>query len=325
MGIVRIGLLIVLQLLTLNWWAGKENRATAQPLKILLISDLNGSYGSTSYGEEVHDVIAKIDSIKPDLILCAGDMVAGQKSSLTTEQIQAMWDGFDSQIFQKIEQSNVAFAFTIGNHDGSPNFLQDRALATAYWMPRKNALKLNFIDDTHFPYYYSFEQSGIFIASWDASASVVKEDVYKWLETQLASPVAKKARMRILLGHLPLYAIVESKNKPGEVNADASFAMSFFKKHKVDMYISGHQHAYYPAKEGNVVLLHAGGVGDGPRQIMGHAAEAMRAYSILEIPKNSKQFKLETWNPSLRKSIALEDLPASVSGFNGTVNRLKKL
>lgn len=48
-------------------------------LKILVLSDLNDGYGSTTYSQEVLDVVDRIAELKPDLILCGGDMVAGQK------------------------------------------------------------------------------------------------------------------------------------------------------------------------------------------------------------------------------------------------------
>lgn len=316
-----IGLWIVQLFVGISGLLMPNKDLAVKPLKILIISDLNSSYGSTHYTKEVASVLGKIDSIKPDLILCAGDMVAGQKASITRDETKAMWQAFDDQVFKKIQESNIPFGFTIGNHDGSPNFKQDRELATEFWTVRKSATKLNFLDSSHFPYYYSFEQEGVFIASWDASASVIKEDVYKWLEEQLRSPEAKKAKMRILLGHLPLYAIVDSKNKPGEVNSDADTALLFFKRHKVDMYISGHQHAYYPAKKDKIVFLNSGAIGEGERKFIGSNTPAIKAYSVLEI-RGKARFSIDTWNPSTNEKVKLEDLPAFVEGFNGKSYRL---
>ena len=56
---------------------------------------------------------------QPDLVLCSGDMIAGQKPSLTPTQIRAMWQSFDRNIAQPIRNLNIPFGFTIGNHDGS--------------------------------------------------------------------------------------------------------------------------------------------------------------------------------------------------------------
>ncbi len=297
---------------------------TAKPLKILVISDLNASYGSTHYSEEVIKVISKIDSIKPDLILCAGDMVAGQKLTLTKTQTEAMWQAFNDKIFEPISQQKIPFGFTIGNHDGSPNFKQDREVASAYWEKQKSATNLNFISSEHFPYYYSYMQNNVFIISWDASGAIIKEEVYSWMENELKSPLAKKATMRILLGHLPLYAIVDSKNKPGEVNSNPEAALNFFKKYNINLYISGHQHAYFPAQKDGIYFLNAGAIGDGPRTLIDHNAAAFKAYSILEIPaKAKKMFGLTTWNPSTEQPVLLEELPLTINGFNGVSTRIK--
>ena len=50
--------------------------------RLVLVSDLNSAYGSTTYIAEVHRGVALIPSLRPDLVICAGDMVAGQKAGL---------------------------------------------------------------------------------------------------------------------------------------------------------------------------------------------------------------------------------------------------
>lgn len=307
---IFVGLVSTFQSLSLE--------AKPKDLKVLVISDLNASYGSTHYSDEVLEVVKKIDSIKPDLILCGGDMVAGQKPSITKQQTIAMWDAFNQHVLAPINKLKIPFGFTIGNHDGSPNFLQDRELASAFWSKNKQATHLNFIDDTHFPYYFSYEQNGVFIMSWDASGSIIKDEVYLWMKEQLAHKVAKKARMRILLGHLPLYAVVDAKNKKGEVNADPEKAMSFFKENNINLYISGHQHAYFPAEKEGVFLLNVGAIGDGPRKLMGSDKLPVKAYSVINIPQKSEKFiSIKTINPTTDEAILLKNLPQSIIGFNG--------
>jgi len=135
-------------------------------LKILLISDLNDNYGSVTYSKEVAETVAKIKALKPDLILCAGDMVAGQKQSLTPEQIHAMWQGFDETVMLPIARLNIPFAFTIGNHDASPNFLKERQAASTYWNNNKSKTGLTIVDDAHYPYFFSYIKNNVFIISW---------------------------------------------------------------------------------------------------------------------------------------------------------------
>jgi hypothetical protein len=64
----------------------------------VVISDLNGAYGSTDYDPEVDQAIALMPFWNPDLVLCSGDMIAGQRTSLTRVQIQAMWAAFDRHV-----------------------------------------------------------------------------------------------------------------------------------------------------------------------------------------------------------------------------------
>jgi len=290
----------------------------AKTIKIAIISDLNSGYGSTVYHPDVAATLKALDSIKPDIILCGGDMVAGQKASLSKAQLQSMWSSFDSNVLKPIQQLKVPFGFTVGNHDASPNYQQDRQTAQEFWNTKRKHLGLKYVDDSNYPFYFSYQQNGIFFMSWDAAGAKVNQEVFDWMEKQLQSKAAKKAKLRVLLGHLPLYAIVASKNKAGEVLAENENTASFFKKNGIDLYISGHQHAYYPASEQQLRLLNAGCIGEGPRPLLGHDSPATRAYTIIEVPPNNpKMFNYKTFIPNTGKQIELSMLPDSVVGFNG--------
>jgi predicted MPP superfamily phosphohydrolase len=293
-------------------------------LKILLISDLNDSYGSVTYSHEVHDIINKIEIIEPDIVLCGGDMVAGQKKSLTVQQLDKMWNGFQSTVLDPLYKRGVPFGFTLGNHDASPNYTNDRNAASKFWLQNKEKTNLTFVDDRHFPYYFSYIKNNIFFISWDASSAIIPDEVKTWMKGQLLSPVAIKARGKIVLGHLPLYAIVDAKNKPGEVLEESDKTLSFLKKHGVDMYISGHQHVYYPASKEQVTLLHSGCLGGGPRSLIGHDGTAYKSYEIIKIARKSRpgNADIQGYKAEGHSQILLESLPKSVTGFNGTVNRI---
>ncbi|MES2651807.1 MAG: metallophosphoesterase [Bacteroidota bacterium] len=323
---MKIKCLILLVLITTSfksinaptWQVETKNKS----LKILLISDLNASYGSLTYSGDVSAVIGEIGKIKPDLILCGGDMVAGQKASLTEQNIKEMWQSFKTIVFDPINKAKIPFGFTVGNHDASPSFLKDRAIAEQFWKGEQQATHLTFVDAEHYPFYFSYLKNNVFFISWDASGAKIKPELYQWMKEQTNLPVAKNARMRILLGHLPLYAIVAAKNKPGEVNSEPDSALAFFKTHQIDMYISGHQHAYYPASKNGVQLLNSGCIGDGPRPILGHTELAKKAYTILEIPvKKPLNFKQKSFIPITNDEIDLKSLPDSVIGFNGIIHR----
>lgn len=256
----KIGLLLVIVSFTIiafatvdrNRSGSEENlslrkESQNEALKIMVISDLNDSYGSVTYSTEVAAVVRQIQHIKPDIVLCGGDMVAGQKASLTEAHLAEMWQSFHRNVLKPIDSLKIPFGFTLGNHDASPNYLKDRFAAKQFWDDHISSTNLTFVDRTHYPFYFSYLKNNVFFISWDASSATITPDVLDWMEDQLKSDMAKKSRLRILLGHLPLYAIVADKNKEGEVIADADRTLDFFEENGIDLYISGHQHAYFPA------------------------------------------------------------------------------
>ncbi|HEY9859361.1 MAG TPA: metallophosphoesterase, partial [Candidatus Obscuribacterales bacterium] len=88
-------------------------------VRIAVISDLNSQYGSTTYEAEVDKAIALIPAWQPDLVLCGGDMVAGQSQSLSDAEVQAMWAAFDRHIGAPLRKAKLPYGFTVGNHDAS--------------------------------------------------------------------------------------------------------------------------------------------------------------------------------------------------------------
>ena len=306
-----------------EFYVGAQKEVRGHALKVMVISDLNASYGALSYSGDIAAVMKRIPEIKPDIILCGGDMVAGQKASLTAAHIDQMWGVFKESVLKPIKENNVPFGFTLGNHDASPGYAKDRAAAKKFWENEIRSTNLSFVDKTHYPFYFSYIKNNVFFLSWDAAAPEIKPEVMAWMKTQLGSKVAKRAGQRILLGHLPLYPIVADKNKPGEVNRDADGTLRFFKENGVDMYISGHQHAYFPAHKNGVQLFNAGCIGNGPRAIIGHSEAPKKAYSIIEIPASmDKGIHIETFMAGTGEVIALSSLPDSVTGFNGTIKRI---
>ena len=302
----------------------KSPETTNAPLKIFVISDLNSAYGSTTYETEVGYVINQIAIEKPDLVLCGGDMVAGQDNTLTEQQIRDMWAGFKTAILKPINDLSIPFGFTVGNHDASPSYATDRKMANEFWMKKQeNPTKLTFVDSTYYPFYYSYIKNNVFFISWDAAGPTLLPEVQTWMTNQLALPIAKNARMRVLLGHLPLYPIVPKTNVAGEYLANVT--LDFIKNNGIELYISGHQHAYYPAHKDGVDLLNVGCIGSGPRQYLNSGAPAAKAYTIINIPVNSPtSFTLTTQNPTLKTPINLTDLPESITGIGGVVIRKDK-
>lgn len=300
-------------------------------LRLLVISDLNSAYGSTEYEKEVHLAIKMIPFWQPDLIICGGDMIAGQKSTLTPQQVRQMWTAFHRQIAQPIRSLNIPFAFTIGNHDASGSirnnqytFQQERELAVEYWQNPQHNIGVNFIDRSLYPFYYTFEQEGIFFLVWDASTSRIPPDKLAWVEKNLSSKTAQEAKMRIVIGHLPLYGVAKGRDKVGEVLDNAQQLQDLLTKYNVHTYISGHQHAYYPAQKENLRLLYSGALGSGPRQLLNTDTPPRKTMTLLDIKfHNEILTKYTTYDMQTWTIVNHEELPPFIKGHNGVVERMR--
>ncbi len=299
-------------------------------VRIVVISDLNSAYGSTDYEPEIDKAINLIPFWQPDLVLCSGDMIAGQKPSLSIEQIKAMWAAFDEHIAAPLRRAKLPYGFTMGNHDGSGavgvdgkyRFQQERDLATEYWNNPQHNPGLQFVDRYEFPFYYTFTYKDIFFLTWDGSYSNLPADKLAWVEKTLASPPAQQAKMRILLGHLPLYGVAVGRNKPGEVMNNSEQLRAMLEKYHVHTYISGHHHAYYPGHRGKLQLLHTGALGSGPRTLIDSELPPRKTITVLDIDFDSTELSTyTTYDIQTLELIESARLPRFLAGHNGMVLR----
>lgn len=302
-------------------------------VRLVVLSDINGRYRSTSYNHQVMDAISLIPAWQPDAVICAGDMVAGQLLSLTSAEIEAMWNGFDRHIFQPIRQAGLPYAFTLGNHDASNHvqrgayvFGLERDMANAYWNTPGRDLGFEFVDRAGFPFYYSFVQRGIFYLSWDASSATVPDAQVAWAQRSLASPAAQAATMRIVLGHLPLYGISQGRDRQGEILNRPYELRSLLERHDVQLYISGHHHAYYPGHVGSGLnLLHCGALGSGPRTWLDSVAASIHTLTVVDIDlapdSQSPAIRYTTYDMTSKQRVDETQLPRVIVGPTGRVWR----
>ena len=298
-------------------------------VRLVAISDLNSAYGSTDYEPEVDKGINLLPFWQPDMVVCSGDMIAGQKKTLTESQIKAMWAAFDEHIAAPLRKANIPFGFTIGNHDASGakkegNFVfeQERDLASEYWNNPEHDPGIKFIDKSQFPFFYTFKHQDIFFMAWDGLTHRIPPEKMAWVEKALASPEAQQAKMRILLSHLPLYAVAEGRNKFGAVMANPEELRTMLEKYNVHTYISGHHHAYYPGHRGKLQLLHMGLMGSGARPLIGTETPSAKAITVIDINFDSPELTTyTTYDMKTLELIEYKQLPRFLTGHNGIVLR----
>ena len=322
--------------LGMGWAAPSEqaeqgNGPSRGDLRLVLISDLNGPYGSTSYIEPVHRGVALIPSLKPDLVLCAGDMVAGQKRGLAPEQLAAMWSGFDRDVLAPLRRGGCPFAPAMGNHDASSArsggryvFAEDRAEAARFWQPRRDNLGLELLDASGFPYHYALVVGELIVLVWDASSAAVPAAQLAWADQLLASPVARRARHRLVMGHLPLRPVGHGRDRPGEVLVAADAIQALLERHQVEAYISGHHHVWFPGRIGELDLIQLGALGSGPRRLLGQNRPGFQTLTLLDFFAGTGERRETTLDLRSLKPVPPEQLPDQLVDRGGRVLRRRQ-
>ena len=295
-------------------------------MRIAVISDLNSGLGAIDYEWQVDSIVQRIPRIwKPDLVISGGDLVAGMGIS-ETDHLQKMWDGFTKHIAAPLNKEDIPFAFTLGNHDGPRSYKIEHDFTKAYWNESANKPKLNFVDDRHFPNYYSFLKDGIFFVSWEASSSIITEENLKWMEAQFQLPAAKNARFRFVMGHMPLYSVAQERDSKGDVLENPEKLRALLEKYNVHTYISGHQHAFYPGKRGKLQLLNTGAAGSGARSWLTQDLPPTNTITIMDLFYESGDINYTTYAIKEKKAsdmavFDIQQLPSAIFGVNGYILR----
>ena len=295
-------------------------------MRIAVISDLNSGLGAVDYEWQVDSIIQRIPRIwKPDLVISGGDLVAGMGVS-ETDHLQKMWDGFIDHIAAPLNKNGIPFAFTLGNHDGPRSYKVEHDFAKAYWNQSSNKPQLDFVDDSHFPNYYSFVKDGVFFVSWEASSPVITEENLKWMEDQFQLPVAKNAKFRFVMGHMPLYSVAQERDSKGDVLENPEKLRALLESYDVHTYVSGHQHAFYPGKRGKIQLLNTGAAGSGPRLWLTQDLPPTNTITIMDLFYDTGNINYTTYDIKAEKASDMEifdiqQLPSVIFGVNGYLLR----
>jgi predicted phosphodiesterase len=259
--------------------------AGAEALRIAVISDMNGSYGTTGLGPEVAGAVQAILSRRPDLVISTGDMIAGQRKApkLATPELEAMWAAFHATVSDPLAAAGLPFLVTPGNHDASayPGFEAERAAFAGAFADRKPDLAL--IDAAGWPFRVAASVRGVLLVGMDATTSgpLAEEDM-DWLRRILEDHAASH-RTVVLFGHLPLMPISQGRER--DVLGDpALFALA--QAAGVDLWLSGHQHAFYSGSAGGILFVAQGALGNGPRKLIGEGTTSPRTLTWIEIAED---------------------------------------
>ena len=259
-------------------WLG----AAESQLRIVVVSDLNGSYGSIDYSRHVDAAVTRIIELKADMVLSTGDMIAGQRRAphLERAHLEEMWSIFHDRVTNKLRTAGIPLLPTPGNHDASaePGFALEREVYAETW--KQNRPDVEFLEAGHYPFHYSFVMRRVLFAALDATRVGDLPDSQKiWLEDLIARHDTGTTN-RIVFGHLPVWPV--SRGRESEILGDLNLER-IFRDLNVDLYLSGHHHAFYPGVHGGVRHVSQACIGSGPRRLLGQTHPSVRAITLLTI------------------------------------------
>lgn len=248
------------------------------------ISDLNGSYGSTAYDARVHASIELIKNLQPELVISAGDLVAGQKRGLGEERIWAMWDGFAAAVTVPLREAGIPFAPVAGNHDASgySAFANERGIFNEHWRKPEQKPDLDFIDDTNYPLYYSFRHKDAFFMAMDVTTlEPLSPELWKWMEKQLAG--AQDYALRFASCHIPPYPVSHGRENEIIPAPDNDRLQKLFAENNLDVLFTGHHHAYFKGRKKGLNLVSLNCAGNGPRPVIGTDEPQRQSFLVIDV------------------------------------------
>jgi Icc-related predicted phosphoesterase len=289
-----------------------------ETLRVAVISDLNGSYGSTDYAREVARAVERIIDLRPDLVISTGDMVAGQRRPhLSRSEVEAMWSSFHAQVSEPIKAAGIPLAVTPGNHDASAysGFVLERDIYATQWSERRPTVR--FVDEAGYPFHYAFALGDVLFVSVDATVvGRLPKAQMDWLG-ELLTTEGPRYRYRVLFSHVPLWPF--ALGRIAETIGDPKL-QALLETTDVDLYLSGHHHAFYPGSRGGVAFVGQACLGSGPRRLVSTNRRSAKALTMATF--GEKEIGLAAFKaPHYVETIPWKTLPQSITTDAGTLQR----
>ena len=277
--------------------------------RVFVVSDLNGSYGSTTYSREVKRAVQYIISQKPNLVISTGDHVAGQKKGLN---YQAMWNSFHKEVTQPLAESSIPFLPSPGNHDASRGqaYQKERKVYQKNFKLPPNEVK--FLDVKHFPFKYAFQLGSTLFIALDATSLTIDAEQLTWLDKTLKNNA--HFNTKIIFGHVPLFPIAKGREREYLRNPHL---FKLIKSHNVTLWLSGHHHAYYPGVKDGVKFYGINCLGGGPRKLLSPTGGYSPKGIVEIIIKNNQISEIQSLDVKNEFSIIDKTLLPSEVGNDG--------
>jgi hypothetical protein len=268
-----------------------EAPAEEGAFRFVVLADMNGPYGSTTYNQHVHGAIELIVArLSPTFAFSAGDLVAGQRRGFTDEQLWAMWAGFEEAVTAPLREAGIPFIPCAGNHDASgyPAFEREREIYVENWRKPENRPDVQFIDDTHYPLYYTFTQEDAFFMVLDVTTvDPLPEDHWPWIEQQLEQ--AQDYALRFATAHVPPYPVTHGREHEIIPPPDNDRLRELMTRYNMTAFFTGHHHGYFKGRKEGLNLISLNACGDGPRPLIGTDQPQLQSFLVVDVADGQVQ------------------------------------
>jgi len=288
--------------------------------RIVVISDINGSYGSTTYHKRVSIAVEAIIALQPDLVIGAGDMVAGQKQPLLDKaHLDRMWASFNQVVADPLKEAGIDLIISPGNHDASafPGFDLERERFKAQWTNRLP--KVTLLEGSDWPRRYALRFGNTLIISIDGTRPGKLQNADLELLRTTLEREASSAQSILVVSHLPQWPFAQGREK--DIITDPALT-ALLAKYEVDFFISGHHHVFYPGIDnGGVKHLAVGPLGGNARKFVGQSGREPFSFTVLDLC--SEGFRVQARkSPGFSQEIPFSSLPAKINGPSVSLRRL---
>jgi hypothetical protein len=287
--------------------------------RLVLVSDLNGRYGSTGYHARVESAVDTIIDRRPTLVLSAGDMVAGQSpQGLDDPVLESMWQAFTNVFLSPLDAAKIPVAVTAGNHDASayPGFERDRAAFARHWSGRPPP---GLAPGSEWPWRYALVRDGLLAITFDGTLPGRVPAAERGFVERMLREHGAAAEWTVVWSHLPFWPLAQ--NRETEIIEDPEF-LSLLHDAGVDAYVSGHHHLFYAGlDEAGMLHVSVGALGGNARRFS--TGGARQPHGFAELERRGTAVKVNAFSAPGFAGPGEAVLPRRIPGPGGELVRLE--
>lgn len=247
-------------------------------------------------------------------------MVAGQKQpKLDRDRLEQMWQGFNYTIADPLRRAGIPLAVTAGNHDGSafPEFALERQQFESQW--RGRTPEVDILPGSEWPRRYAARMGTVLMLAFDGTLPGSLPDTERLFIEQMLRKYGNSATATIVFSHLPMWPL--SKGREHEIIDDPEL-LAMLHRYGVDVYASGHHHAFFAGTDdAGMVHLGIGALGGNARAFSGTRSRQPFSFAVLTLVEGAVEISTRA-APEFRDPVASARLPATVTGPLGTLRRV---